>query len=170
VFSKVDANSGFWQIPLSEDSRLLTTFITPYGRYCYNKLPFRICSAPELFQSRMNKILEGLQGVVCHMDDMLIYGANKAEHKSFTRSIVLKSFSSLGHSSHATFGYECHHKHKTKSVRNVSYLAMLVATDLSSEHTAALSSPSCCQSARMSWLIKVSQIQRNRWSVSMIKF
>ena len=32
VFSKVNANRGFWQIPLSEDSRLLTTFITPHGR------------------------------------------------------------------------------------------------------------------------------------------
>ena len=93
VFSKVDANSGFWQIPLSEDSCLLTSFITPYGIYRFNKLPFGISSAPELFQSRMNKILEGLQGVVCHMDDVLIYGANKAEQKSSTTSIVLKSFS-----------------------------------------------------------------------------
>ena len=37
VFSKLDANSGFWQIPLTEESRRLTTFITPYGRYCFNK-------------------------------------------------------------------------------------------------------------------------------------
>ena len=42
VFSKLDANSGFWQIPLTEESRLLTTFITPFGRYCFNKLPFGI--------------------------------------------------------------------------------------------------------------------------------
>ena len=38
-FSKLDANSGFWQIPLSEESRPLTTFITPFGRYQFNKLP-----------------------------------------------------------------------------------------------------------------------------------
>jgi len=50
TFSKLDANSSFWQIPLSEGSRLLTTFITPFGCFCYNKLPFGISSAPEHFQ------------------------------------------------------------------------------------------------------------------------
>lgn len=49
VFSKVDANSGFWQIPLADSTKHLTTFITPYGRYCFNKLPFGISSAPEYF-------------------------------------------------------------------------------------------------------------------------
>ena len=40
VFSTVDANSGFWQVPLAPFSRLLTTFLTPYGQYCFSKLPF----------------------------------------------------------------------------------------------------------------------------------
>lgn len=80
VFSKMDANSGFWQISLSEDSRLLTTFITPFGRYCYNRLCFGISSAPEHFQRRMSFMLEGLEGVVCQMDDVLVYGETQESH------------------------------------------------------------------------------------------
>ena len=80
VFSKLDANSGFWQIPLSEPSRLLTTFIAPICRYCFNKLPFGIFSAPEHFQKRMSRIFSGLDGVLCQMDDVLIFGMDQAEH------------------------------------------------------------------------------------------
>ena len=82
VFSKLDANSGFWQIPLAAESRPLTTFITPFGRFCFNKLPFGISSAPELFQKRMSGILLGLEGVVCQIDDVLIFGASQEEHNS----------------------------------------------------------------------------------------
>jgi len=53
VFTKLDANSGFWQIPLTKESHLLTTFITPSGCYCFNKLPFGVSSAPEHFQRQM---------------------------------------------------------------------------------------------------------------------
>ena len=62
VFSKIYANSGFWQIPLANDSALLTTFITPFGRFCFNRLPFGITSAPEHFQRRMSEILHDVEG------------------------------------------------------------------------------------------------------------
>ena len=90
VFSKLDANSGFWQIPLSKESRLLTTFITPYGRYCFNKLPFGISSAPELFQKRMNNILRGLEGVLCLMDDILIFATDMEEHHKRVNTVLIR--------------------------------------------------------------------------------
>ena len=40
--TKLDVNSGFWQLPLDEES-------TPFGSYCFNRLPFGT-SAPEIFQ------------------------------------------------------------------------------------------------------------------------
>ena len=64
----------------SKESARLTTFITPYGRYCFNRLPFGIMSAPEFFQKQMSKILTGLDGVVCMIDDVLIHGKTPQEH------------------------------------------------------------------------------------------
>ena len=88
VFSKLDANSWFRQIPLTTDSRLLTTFLTPFGRYCFNKLPFGISSAPEHFQKQMTKLLEGLEGFVCLIDDILIHGRSQEEHDSRLRAVL----------------------------------------------------------------------------------
>ena len=80
VFSKLDANSGFWKIPLAEESKHLTTFITPVGRFCFNRLPFGICSAPEYFQRLMSYILENLSGVLCNMDDVIVFGETQKQH------------------------------------------------------------------------------------------
>ena len=80
VMSNLDANSGFWQIPLAKDFHELTTFIMPFGCYCFNKLPFGISSAPEHFQKRMSTILDGLASVLCLMDDILILEKDQKEH------------------------------------------------------------------------------------------
>ena len=78
--SKLDANSGFWQILLAPESRYLTAFLTSFGRYYFNKLPFGVFSAPKLFQRRISQILEGLEGVLFQMDDVLIIGRDKPQH------------------------------------------------------------------------------------------
>ena len=49
IFTKLDAKSGFWQIPLDAEFRILTCFIYPYGRFVFNRVPFGISSAPEIF-------------------------------------------------------------------------------------------------------------------------
>ena len=84
IYSKLDDNSRYWQILLDEKSRLLTTFITPEGQYCFNRLLFGILSAPEVFERMILKILVGLEGqvVIVHMNDILIHGRNEEEHDS----------------------------------------------------------------------------------------
>ena len=90
VFTKLDANSGFWQIPLDTGSSFLTTFITPFGRFRFNRLPFGITSAPEHFQRRMSTILSGLEGVVCQADDILVYGKSQEQHDKNVRNVLQK--------------------------------------------------------------------------------
>lgn len=80
IFSKVDANCGFWQVTLAEESREYTTFLTPWGRFQFVVMPFGISSAPEFYQRSMEKILYGLEGVICMMDDVLVFGKSESEH------------------------------------------------------------------------------------------
>ena len=95
VFSKLDANSGFWQIKLSPRSALLTTFITPMGRFCFNRLPFGIMSAPEFYLKKMSHILSDLTGVVCMMDNLLVFGKTQEEH-DLRLEAVLQKISAAG--------------------------------------------------------------------------
>ena len=88
VFSKLDANSGCHQIVLNPESAKLTTFITPFGRYMFKRLPFGISSAPEHFQKRMDKELSGIEGVKCRMDDILIIGKDQAEHDKRLKQVL----------------------------------------------------------------------------------
>ncbi|KAL6483174.1 hypothetical protein MHYP_G00080460 [Metynnis hypsauchen] len=89
-FTKLDARSGFWQIPLAQESRELTTFITPFGRFCFNVLPFGVNSGPEHFQRRMSQLLTGLKGVICHADDVLVSGENTAEHDERLTAVLTR--------------------------------------------------------------------------------
>ena len=85
IFSKLDAKSGFWQIPLCPESRLLTTFITPFGHFCFNQLPFGISFASKIFQWTVSQILIDLDGVICHMDDILVYAPDQVTHDQCLR-------------------------------------------------------------------------------------
>ncbi len=89
-FSKLDANSGFWQIELSPISSKLTTCITPFGRFMFNRLPFGISSAPEFFQKKMSEILRDCEGVVGLIDDLLIYRRTEEEHQRCLLAVLEK--------------------------------------------------------------------------------
>ena len=80
VFSVLDAESGFHQLLLDEESQPLTTFATHCGLFRFKRLPFGVSCAPEIFQRVVSDILSGLPGVVVYIDDILVFGCNRAEH------------------------------------------------------------------------------------------
>ena len=84
-FTKLDVKNDYWQIPIAKESTLLTTFLTPYRRYYFNKLLFSISSAPESFHKRMNP---GLEGALCLVDDVLVFGANLQEHDKCVNAVM----------------------------------------------------------------------------------
>ena len=52
-FAVVDAETGFWQIPLDEKSLMYTAFNTKLGRYRFKRMPYGIKSGREVLQRAM---------------------------------------------------------------------------------------------------------------------
>ncbi|KAI3359277.1 hypothetical protein L3Q82_002792 [Scortum barcoo] len=79
-FSKLDASQGFWQMKLHEDSTKYCTFNTPFGHYSFQRMPFGITSAPEVFHRTMEHIIEGIEGVRVYIDDIVLWGSTLEQH------------------------------------------------------------------------------------------
>lgn len=59
---------------------MLTTFITPFGRFCFNRLPMGLSSSGEHFQRNISQLLGDLKGVINLIDDILVYESTKEVH------------------------------------------------------------------------------------------
>ena len=79
-FSKLDASNGYWQIRIDDESSDLLTFNTQFGRYKFNRMPFGIHSASEIFQREVTKIISGINGVANSQDDIIVWGDTVESH------------------------------------------------------------------------------------------
>ena len=79
VFSTLDAASGYYQLPLSPESQKLCCFLTPFGRFVFKRLPFGVKCASEIFQRKMNELLDGIRAEPI-MDDILVFGKSDDDH------------------------------------------------------------------------------------------
>ena len=82
VFSKLDLASAFWQLKLDNESSLLTTFNSSFGRFRWIRLPFGTSVSSEIFQQRIHQALEELPGVICVADDILVYGKGTDDNEA----------------------------------------------------------------------------------------
>jgi RNase H-like domain found in reverse transcriptase/Reverse transcriptase (RNA-dependent DNA polymerase)/Integrase zinc binding domain/Integrase core domain len=88
IFSKIDLLWGYLQLPLHQQSRYLTSFITHVGVFQYTSLPFGLATGPSAFQQVIRKILHGLPGCTNILDDILVYGQSMEEHDENLRRVL----------------------------------------------------------------------------------
>ena len=88
TFTKLDLAQAYQQVLLDQESRRYVTVSTHQGLYRYNRLPFGVASAPAMFQQIMERMLQGIPGVVVYIDDILITGDSDQEHLT-TLGVVL---------------------------------------------------------------------------------
>ncbi|XP_041673813.1 uncharacterized protein K02A2.6-like [Drosophila eugracilis] len=86
-FSRLDLKDAYHQQELDEDSREITTFITPMGLFRYKRLMFGVNSAPEIFQSHLEQLLVDFPNVMNYIEDVIIFGESQEEHDKTVRDV-----------------------------------------------------------------------------------
>ena len=84
VFTIVDFKKGYWMVVLHPDSRKLTCMALPFGRFQWTHLPMGTVVAQDIFQSKLDAIFIGMEGVTGIADDMIIAGKDEMEQGSMT--------------------------------------------------------------------------------------
>ena len=81
-FTVFDTSKGFFHVPLDQESKLLTAMLTPFGIHVYNVLAMGLSHATDLFETCIYEVLQGLNGCINIVDDVLVFGTTYEEFKS----------------------------------------------------------------------------------------
>lgn len=73
-FCVLDLKGAYQQLIVNDKTRKLLAMNTIKGLYAYKRLPFGVKPAASIFQSVIDKILEGLRQAQAYIDDILIWG------------------------------------------------------------------------------------------------
>lgn len=79
VFCVLDLSNAYLQVELTKESQQYLTINTIMGLLRYKKLPFGVAAAPSIFQSIIDRIIEGLELVKAYLDDIIIGGKDEEE-------------------------------------------------------------------------------------------
>ena len=88
VFSKLDLDQAFTKLPVDDYSTKLLALITIKGLFTVHRLPFRISTAPGIFQRMMKGLLADIEGVTILMDDILVGGKSIEQHNQLVKEVL----------------------------------------------------------------------------------
>ena len=68
----LDINMVYYTIRISPASQDMTTIITEFGKFRYNRLPMGMCAPGDIFQAKVDKLLGDIEGVKMYIDDIIV--------------------------------------------------------------------------------------------------
>ena len=87
--SKLDLSKGFYQIGVEKESSEKTAFVSPFGKYAFNRMPFGLKNAPAVFQRCMEEVLRDCFDYSApYIDDILVFSKDEVEHGEHLRRVL----------------------------------------------------------------------------------
>ena len=88
--TKLDFSMQFYTFELDEESKKLCTIVTPFGPYCYNRVPMGLKISPGYAQARMEEVLRGLDEVECYIDDIGVFTDSWSRHMTILEEVLTR--------------------------------------------------------------------------------
>ena len=91
IFTTLDLQSGYYHIALDNKSKAKTAFVTPFGKYEFNAVPFGLAQALAYFQQLTSIVLQDCSDfAMAYLDDIIIFSQNEQEHLKHIEIIFKK--------------------------------------------------------------------------------
>ena len=92
MLSFMDGYAGYNQIKMAHEDISKTTFVTPWGTYCYTVMPFGLINAGATYQQTATTLLHDMmhKEVEVYVDDMLVKSKERGDHIANLRKLFLR--------------------------------------------------------------------------------
>ena len=117
----IDLSMGYYHVQLDEASQNLCSFVMPWGKYKYLRLPMGIKNSPDIFQGIINNVFSGLDNVKAYLDDILITSNGTYEDHLKKVQEVLERLSQ--------YGFVVNIKKSFFAVSEIEYLGYWITRD-----------------------------------------
>lgn len=120
VFTTLDLKNGFFHVPIDENSRKYTAFITAFDHFEFCRVPFELCNSPAVFARFINVVFEELKRkkiVLTYMDDLIIPAKDENEALLRLKEVLQQC---------AKFGLIINWKKCQFLMRKISYLGYVI--------------------------------------------
>jgi hypothetical protein len=88
IFSKLDLQKGYYQVPVAAADVPKTAVITPFGLFEFVRMPFGLKNAGMTFQRLMERVFFDLPYSFVYLDDLLVASRCVEDHRRHLQEVL----------------------------------------------------------------------------------